>query len=81
VWCSPESFRTEVVGENMPKQIFKVSGMHCKSCEKLIQMDVAALPGVKSVRADHRSGMVEIEGEGFDEAAVKKAITQNGYKA
>ncbi len=63
------------------KQAFKVSGMHCPSCEKVLQMDIGELKGIKSVKADFRTGMVEVEGEGFDPAAVKKAIAQNGYKA
>ncbi len=62
------------------KQAFKVSGMHCPSCEKVLQMDIGKLSGVKSVKADFRTGMVEVEGEGVDPAAVKKAIAQNGYK-
>jgi len=63
------------------KQAFKVAGMHCPSCEKILKMDVGDVPGVKSVKADWKKGMVEVEGEGFDANAVKKAITQNGYKA
>lgn len=64
----------------MAKQAFKVSGMHCPSCEKVLQMDIGEIPGVKSVKANYKAGTVEVEGEGIDESAVKKAITQNGYK-
>ena len=64
----------------MAKQSFKVSGMHCSACEKVLQMDIGGLPGVKSVKANAVKGIVEVEGEGFDASAVKKAITQNGYK-
>lgn len=63
------------------KQKFSVKGMHCPSCEKVLQMDIGGVPGVKSVKADYKAGTVEVEGEGFDLSAVKKAITQNGYKA
>lgn len=62
------------------KQTFKVAGMHCASCEKILKMDIGALSGVKNVKANAVSGMVEVEGEGFDASAVKKAITDNGYK-
>lgn len=65
---------------NVSKQKFMVKGMHCPSCEKLLQMDIGELKGVKSVKADHKKGEVEVEGDGFDAAAVKKAIEQNGYK-
>ena len=54
--------------------------MHCASCEKLLQMDIGELAGVKGVKADWKKGTVEVEGDGFDAAAVKKAIVQNGYK-
>jgi len=63
----------------MAKQTFKVKGMHCKSCEKLLQMDIGGIPGVKSVKANHKTGAVEVGGDGFDAAAVKKAITADGY--
>ena len=62
------------------KQTFKVAGMHCASCEKVLKMDIGEIKGVKSVKANAVSGMVEVEGEGFDVSAIKKAITQNGYK-
>ena len=64
---------------SMGKQTFKVKGMHCPSCEKVLQMDIGEISGVKSVKANHKTGIVEVEGEGFDAQAVKKAITANGY--
>lgn len=53
--------------------------MHCPSCEKLLQMDIGEISGVKSVKADHKTGMVEVEGAGVVASAVKKAITADGY--
>ena len=64
----------------MAKQTFRVSGMHCASCEKILKMEIGELAGVKNVKADAVKGIVDVEGDGFDAAAVKKAITQNGYK-
>ncbi len=63
----------------MAKKRFKVNGMHCPSCEKVLQMDIGEIAGVKSVKANHKTGILEVDGEGFDANAVKKAITQNGY--
>lgn len=63
----------------MAKQAFKVTGMHCPSCEKLLQMDIGDIAGVKSVKADWKKGTVEVDGDKIDAAAVKKAITGNGY--
>ena len=62
------------------KMAFKVSGMHCASCEKILKMEIGELAGVKAVKADAVKGIVEVEGDKFDVAAVKKAITQSGYK-
>lgn len=55
--------------------------MHCPSCEKVLQMDIGEIAGVKSAKADWKKGTVDVEGEGIDIAAVKKAIIRNGYKA
>lgn len=62
------------------KQTFKVAGMHCASCEKILKMDIGEIKGVKSVKADAVKGTVEVEGDGYSVAEIKKAITQNGYK-
>ena len=64
----------------MAKQTFNVKGMHCAACEKLLQMEIGGLKGVKRVQANAVKGKVEVEGDGFDATAVKKAITENGYK-
>ena len=63
----------------MGKQIFKVNGMHCPSCEKLLQMDIGDIAGVKAVKADWKKGTVEVEGDKIDASTVKKAITGAGY--
>lgn len=63
------------------KQTFKVSGMHCSACEKLLQMEIGSLAGVKAVKANAVKGTVEVEGERVDPSAIKKAINENGYKA
>ena len=63
----------------MAKMTFKVKGMHCPSCEKILQMDIGDIAGVKSVKADWKKGSVEVEGEKIDADAVKKAIAGSGY--
>jgi copper chaperone CopZ len=65
---------------DMVKMTFKVRGMHCPSCEKLLQMEIGDIPGVASVKADWKSGTITVEGESFHSDAVKKAIVDNGYK-
>jgi len=65
----------------MKTQNFKIKGMHCASCEKILKMEIGDLAGVKAVKADAVKGIVEVEGDKLDASAIKKAITQSGYKA
>ncbi|MBS3119047.1 heavy-metal-associated domain-containing protein [Candidatus Woesearchaeota archaeon] len=60
---------------------FKVTGMHCKSCEMLIT-DALEEAGVSSAKVDSKIGMAVIE---FDEKKIKiekikKVIETEGYK-
>ncbi len=59
----------------------KVGGMHCRSCELLIEDSVGDIQGIGAVKADHEKGtvQVEIEREGLLER-VKKAIEKEGYR-
>lgn len=65
----------------MAKGTFKVKGMHCPSCEKVLRMDIGEIKGVKSVKADFKKGIVEVEGDELDTAAIKKVIKTNGYSS
>ena len=61
---------------------FKVSGMHCPSCPKLIAMNVEELEGIEKVSADEKSGVVKVK---FDNkkakmSDIKTKIEQDGYK-
>ncbi|MDE1798528.1 MAG: cation transporter [Candidatus Micrarchaeota archaeon] len=63
------------------KHELKVSGMHCSSCEMLIADALGEIPGVKSARADAKSGRVSFDAaDGKALAAAKKAIAKEGYK-
>jgi len=66
----------------MPKIVIPVSGMHCKSCEMLIEESLEKIPGVIKVRASFRTGQTEIfyENEKPAEDALKKVILDAGYK-
>ncbi len=57
------------------------SGMHCESCEQLVQESVLELPGIKKVKASHKKAVVEVS---FDKTKttlddIKKAIKEAGY--
>ena len=56
----------------------KVEGMMCTGCENRIQNAVKNMNGIKSVKADHTTGIVKIEAECFPaaEAATKISIAE-----
>lgn len=67
----------------MAKMTLKVEGMHCPSCEALIQDVLSDDSGVKSSKADYKKGEVVVE---FDEkktdlGKIKNAIEKEaGHK-
>lgn len=51
--------------------VLDVEGMDCGACEQRIDATLGALDGVRSVRADHRTGRVRVL---FDPAQVGAGI-------
>ena len=65
----------------MQKIVLPIRGMHCKSCELLIEENLKQVPGVKKAESSHVSGRAKIW---FDETkpsqnALSKAIENAGY--
>lgn len=64
------------------KKIY-IKGMHCASCEKLLNDEFRNVPGVKDVRVDRKSNTAEIDYEesepNFEE--IKKTARKFGYDA
>ncbi|VVB53631.1 Heavy-metal-associated domain protein [uncultured archaeon] len=59
----------------------EVKGMHCHSCEMLIEDSLAEVAGVRKVKADHKAGLVRITADdSVNLNAVKKAIVKEGYE-
>ncbi len=59
----------------------KVDGMHCRSCEMLLDDSISEIRGVESVEADSKRGIVEVSVP--DETTldlVKEVIRKEGYK-
>ena len=67
----------------MPHQkiYLDIKGMHCRSCEILLERDIAKVEGVKKVKTDHKKGKAEIEyGENRpDSGALERAVEAAGY--
>ena len=58
----------------------KVTGMHCSSCEKLIDGALAEVPGVKESKIDSTSGECRIVTNGpLDIETVLKKIVELGF--
>jgi sulfite exporter TauE/SafE/copper chaperone CopZ len=67
----------------MGTKIIYISGMHCTSCEKLLEDEFLNISGVEKVRADRKKNMVEIsyaENEP-DFSEVQKTAKKFGYTA
>ncbi|PIO05999.1 copper resistance protein CopZ [Candidatus Micrarchaeota archaeon CG08_land_8_20_14_0_20_59_11] len=62
------------------KKVFKVTGMHCRSCVKRIEGALDDI-GVRA-KADFARGEVEAEWDEYasDEARVVATIAKEGYK-
>lgn len=65
----------------MAKINIKTKGMHCESCEKIINMTLEEAPGIRKVESSFKSGIVSVE---FDEKEInshqiKEIIKKEGY--
>lgn len=61
---------------------FKVTGMHCASCETLIKDSVGEIPGVKNVVVSFQTGDCRVTTEGDDQdGRIITAIKEAGYVA
>jgi sulfite exporter TauE/SafE/copper chaperone CopZ len=67
----------------MPKKIYAVPGMHCRSCELLIEDKLKTVANVDRVSAKHSRGVVEIfyREKEPDQNQIKTALAEAGYPA
>lgn len=68
----------------MKKNIkLEIEGMHCASCQKIIEVELADLPGVSevSINVEAGSGSLILDEEKNSQAEVLAAIKKAGYKA
>ncbi len=59
---------------------YQVEGMTCGHCEMSVNEEVGEIPGVEAVTADHATGAVTVEGEGFSDEQVAAAVAEAGFK-
>jgi sulfite exporter TauE/SafE/plastocyanin domain-containing protein/copper chaperone CopZ len=59
-----------------------IKGMHCRSCELLIEDKLAGIPNITKAEASHSSSQVVVcyEGDAPDKTLIEKAISEAGYE-
>lgn len=65
----------------MNKITINITGMHCRSCEILLENELSQIAGVKKVESSYKKGVVEIsyDKKKPDESEIEKAVRQVGY--
>ncbi|HBU07288.1 MAG TPA: hypothetical protein DEB09_04360 [Candidatus Magasanikbacteria bacterium] len=66
----------------MNKINIPIQGMHCKSCEILVEGELKKIANIKKVEVNHKTGMAEINYEGNKPEAdlISQAVENAGYK-
>jgi copper chaperone CopZ len=65
----------------MSETVYSVSGMSCDHCESAVTKEVTTIPGVTSVTAVAKTGLVTVTSEQpLDDTAVRAAVDEAGYE-
>jgi sulfite exporter TauE/SafE/copper chaperone CopZ len=63
------------------KMKIDITGMHCRSCEILLEDSISQVQGVKKVRTNFKKGSAEIEYDQTpDQKEIEKAVNTAGYR-
>lgn len=62
------------------KKTFQISGMHCVSCEMLLEKELKEIGEIKKCKASHKTGTLEIKGKYIPLIKIEEAVTHCGYK-
>lgn len=62
------------------KKTYKIEGMHCASCAKLIEMELK--DKVKNISVNYKTGtaIIEFDNNKISENEIKSIIIKAGYK-
>jgi sulfite exporter TauE/SafE/copper chaperone CopZ/plastocyanin len=63
------------------KKKYNIKGMHCRSCEILLEKNISQIEGVKKVEVSYKKGIAEVEFAygAPNDAAIAKAVNEAGY--
>jgi copper chaperone len=64
----------------MTENTYTVTGMTCGHCVQSVTEEVSAVPGVSDVDVTLETGRLVVRGEDVDEAAVRTAVDEAGYR-
>lgn len=66
----------------MPSFIVPIRGMHCTSCEILIEQNLKKISGIKKVSVSHTTGKAEVyfEGNKPSDESIRQAVKDAGYE-
>jgi len=63
------------------KKVIPIQGMHCRSCEILIEEELLKIKNIKKVNVSEKSGTAEIYYDNeFPDKNIENAVTSCGYK-
>jgi copper chaperone len=65
----------------MTEITYTVAGMSCGHCERAVSSKLESLAGVEQVEVDLDTKRVVVRGENLEDAALRAAIEEAGYKA
>lgn len=60
-----------------------IAGMHCQSCELLLERTLKKIPGILAADVDHRTGLAHIAADPLhlpSEGSIERAIQKAGYR-
>jgi copper chaperone CopZ len=63
-----------------PDRTYSVAGMTCDHCVLPVREEVSEVAGVTGVDVDLPAGRLTVQGNGFDEGAVRAAVAEAGYE-
>jgi sulfite exporter TauE/SafE/copper chaperone CopZ len=62
------------------KKTFHISGMHCVSCETLLEKELQEIPSIQNSKASHKKGTLEIEAKKIPLKKIEEAVQKCGYE-
>lgn len=63
----------------MAETTYQVPAVHCGHCVHAITEEVSRVPGIEKVLVDLAAKTVTVNGDAYDDAAVRAAIDEAGY--